>query len=191
MTGGAALSTGATTLTTVAGSGIDVDILGTGTTWTASSINLGGAGLATMTVDDGAEVRANGDFIVDGAATTSLTITGGGRVEMDNDRGAADRPVWRWARPAPPPAASASARPSSTSSATPGPGGVSGDIRIGASSGASGDLTIQDGGMLNTDGTAVVGANAGTGEVTVTGTGSTWSVSGLLDSAPRALATGN
>jgi outer membrane autotransporter protein len=60
------------------------------------------------------------------------------------------------------------------------PGAVSGDIRIGASSGASGNLTIQDGGMLNTDGMAVVGENLGTGEVTVTGAGSTWTVSGLL-----------
>ncbi len=83
VTDGAAFSAGSVTLSTVAASGVAVNVAGTDTLWTSGAVTLGGAGTATMTVDDNATADVTGDLIVDGAATTALTISNGAAVTQD------------------------------------------------------------------------------------------------------------
>lgn len=83
ITGGADLATQRANLSTVAGSGVTATVSGTGSRWDATGITIGGAGTSTMTVTENAVVSVVGDFIVDGAATTSLTISKGAHVVQD------------------------------------------------------------------------------------------------------------
>lgn len=83
VTGGGKLATRRADLKTVAGSAVATTISGTGTSWDATGITIGGAGTSTMTVTENAAVNVIGDFIVDGAATTSLTISKGAHVVQD------------------------------------------------------------------------------------------------------------
>ena len=83
VTGGAAFSAGTVNFSTVASSGVAVDVSGTDTSWTSAAVTLGGAGSSTMTVDDDATMDVTGDFIVDGAGTASLTISNGAHVTQD------------------------------------------------------------------------------------------------------------
>jgi outer membrane autotransporter protein len=83
LTGGAAMTSGGAVLTTIAGSGVAVNVAGEGTSWNAAGIKMGGAGASTMIIDDKASVGVVGDFIVDGAASTVLTISNGASVTED------------------------------------------------------------------------------------------------------------
>ena len=83
VTGGSKLATQRANLTTVAGSGVATTVSGTGSSWDATGITIGGAGTSTMLVTENAAVNVVGDFIVDGAATTSLTIANGAHVVQD------------------------------------------------------------------------------------------------------------
>lgn len=83
VTGGGKLATRRANLSTVAGSGVAATISGTGASWDATGITIGGAGTSTMAVSENAAVNVVGDFIVDGAATTSLTISNGAHVVQD------------------------------------------------------------------------------------------------------------
>ena len=83
VTAGASFSAGTVTFSTVAASGVAVNVAGTGTAWTSKGVTLGGAGTATMAVDDDATADVTGDFIIDGAATTALTISNGAAVTQD------------------------------------------------------------------------------------------------------------
>lgn len=83
ITGGADLATQRANLSTVAGSGVTATVSGTGSRWDATGITIGGAGTSAMAVTENAAVNVVGDFIVDGAATTSLTISKGAHVVQD------------------------------------------------------------------------------------------------------------
>lgn len=86
VTGGADLATRLAVLTTAAGTAMSTTIDGTGTTWTATGITLGGAGTSSTTISDGAVVTSNGEFIVDGAGTsTAALIIDGGSLIQDAD----------------------------------------------------------------------------------------------------------
>ena len=89
VTDGAAFSTGNVDLSTVAGSGVTATVSGAGTSWTSRSVTLGGAGTATAIFTDDATAAIVGDFIVDGAATTSLTISDGAHVTQSDGDGTA------------------------------------------------------------------------------------------------------
>jgi T5SS/PEP-CTERM-associated repeat protein len=86
VTGGADLVTRRAVLTTAAGTGMTTTIDGTGTTWTATGITLGGAGTSSTTISSGAQVTSNGEFIVDGAGTSTASLTiNGASVIQDAD----------------------------------------------------------------------------------------------------------
>ncbi len=87
ITGGADMATQRANLSTVAGSAITATVSGSGSSWSATGIILGGAGSASLTVANGAVLDVNTgsdpDLTVDGA-NAKLTISSGATVNQGN-----------------------------------------------------------------------------------------------------------
>ncbi len=83
VTNGGALSTKGAVFTPGEDAGVTINVDGSGSTWNATGITMGGAGTTTATFSNNAAVGVVGDFIVDGSDNTSLTITNGAHVTQD------------------------------------------------------------------------------------------------------------
>ncbi|MEP6668965.1 MAG: autotransporter-associated beta strand repeat-containing protein [Chthoniobacter sp.] len=151
VTNGGTLTTGATILTTTAGSSLVVNVSGTGSNWTLTPLvgtpttQFGGAGAATFTVSNGGSFTytQDGFFNVDatGAGTASLTVSSGGTFTVK------------------------------TTAVN------SGILRIGQD--GTGSLMIDSGGIVNTGHTYVGEDTGAVGTVTATGVGTIWNASDL------------
>lgn len=212
---GATATSGSVTIGSGAGTSGTADISGNGTTWSTGSMSVGNG---TLTVSSGAKVTStstNGVAFISGSANvtgsgsqwdivgnsvggsqnvmnigglTGLTVSDGGKVTI---RDSATTPNGRFMR------VNISSAAGSTNSLT-----VTGanssfttpfDVWVANGDGSStGNITVSNGGALNT-GYTILGYN-GTGTALVTGAGSVWTISDMPNvpsSQPQGLAIGS
>ncbi|HWA42607.1 MAG TPA: autotransporter domain-containing protein [Hypericibacter adhaerens] len=189
--GGSAFTTGSATFAPALGAVSTVAIEGTGTTWDAANLAVGGAGTASVTVSDHATVTVPGDIIVDGTGDAGLTISTQASVTqglgpVGNDAGTGDFRIGNSADGSLTidSGGSLSSRFSLVGSDAGSHGTVTldgagsswtarGPLEIGSA--GSGTLDITNGASLVTEqGADLAFSNGSEGHVTITGTGSSW-----------------
>lgn len=166
VSGGGSLATNYADLTTVAGSSITIEARGTGTTWTAKRIDLGGAGTSTVTIDDGAAVTlssgsaAAADFNITGAGATTVTVSDGGTLSVAGNiliNGTGDS------------AARLVIDGGSVEQAQ-----MAGSYQVRLGRGGDAELEISNGGTLHTQGFMFLARGEGYSKATISGAGSKW-----------------
>ncbi|MCP4565836.1 MAG: autotransporter domain-containing protein [Bosea sp.] len=183
-----------------AGSTSTVTVTGLGSTWTNSAeLYVGGSGTGTLTIAGGGKVSSTVGYVGHASGSTgTVTVTGAGSTWTNNGTlnvgyggtgtlTIADGGVVTSAG-AGGPAGSIGVTAGSTGTVTvTGAGstwlnnGMLGDGELYVGKAGTGTLIVEDGGWVKSTSGYLGFASGGSGTVTVTGTGSRWTVVGLLD----------
>lgn len=218
LNGGSTATSTSVSLGTNAGSNGTANIAGTGTTWTTGRITLNAAGTSALNISDGAKVTStsstNGAAFINGAANVTgsgsqwdivgnstavggtqnvvsiggsagLTVSAGGKVTIADGATTSNGQFMQTRISSTGSANSLTVTGANSSFTTPY------DVWVAFNAGSTGNITVSNGGALNT-GYTILGAS-GTGNAVVTGAGSVWTISNMPNvpgSQPQGLAIG-
>lgn len=219
LNGGSTATSTSVSLGTNAGSNGTANISGAGTTWTTGRITLNAAGTSALNISDGAKVTStsstNGAAFINGAANVTgsgsqwdivgnstavggtqnvvsiggsagLTVSAGGKVTIADSATTSNGQFMQVRISSSPGAANSLTVTGANSSFT-----TPYDIWAGFNAGTTANITVSNGGALNT-GYTILGSS-GSANAVVTGAGSVWTISNMPNvpgSQPQGLAIG-